>query len=111
VLADPEAEPASPRPADEMGALDSELVEDSYGVGDAERDPVRLGGVRLLATAVPAMIDVDPAELRCRQRLGDPPLTQVFDGVREAVVKDNRRTISSLILEIDSGSVLPVRGM
>jgi hypothetical protein len=66
MLSDPEPEPASPGLADEVRALEAELVEDSDGIRNALPHLVSVRGVRLVAVAEPAVIDVH--ELKPRSR-------------------------------------------
>ena len=70
VLPDPEAEPASPRPADEAGALDPEPIEDRDRIGDPQRHRVGRGIVRLVAAPVATMIREDGAEALARDGIG-----------------------------------------
>jgi hypothetical protein len=53
----------SPGLADEVRAMDAELVEDRYCICDAKRHPVSLRVVRLVARPEPAVVDVDEPEL------------------------------------------------
>ena len=74
VLADPEAEPASPRSPDEVGALDPKPVEDRDRVGDSQHHRVRCGIVRLVTAAVAPVIGENDAVARAHQRIDYGPL-------------------------------------
>jgi hypothetical protein len=70
-VADPEAEPAAPGKADEVGALHAEVIQHRDRIGHADRHRVRLHVVRLLAPPKPPVVDEDPAELVRGQRPRD----------------------------------------
>ena len=63
MLSDPEPQPPSPGLADEVRAIDAELVEDRYCICDARRHLVSVRVVRLVAPAQPAVVELDEPEL------------------------------------------------
>jgi hypothetical protein len=63
VFADPEAESASPRHADEVRAFEAEPIEDRDSVGDAKRHRVGLCVVGPVAAPKTAVVDVDETKL------------------------------------------------
>ncbi len=51
------------------------------------------------------MIREDNAKALVREGIGQDPLAQVLDRVREAVVQDHRSAIAALVLEVHASSV------
>src|SRR4029453_1793531 len=96
---DPEPEPASPRLADEVRALDAELVEHCDGIRNPARHLISVRLVRLLALAKPAVIDICEPELGVRKRLRQGRFTEVGDRIEQTSVEDNRRALATVILE------------
>lgn len=113
VFADPEAEPASVRGADEVRAFDAERIEDRDGIPNAKSQRVRVGRVRLVAPPDTAVVGVDRAELggQCPQRPGDVRTPDEVDRIHYPPVEDDWRSVAPVVLEVDLDAVLRVPGV
>jgi hypothetical protein len=100
VFADSESEPAGPRHADEMCALDRQLIQDPHGVPDTHLHGISGWVVRLVAGPQTPVVNVDPAELAGWKRLGDIRLSYIGDGVQKPAMKDDRESVTALVLEV-----------
>lgn len=105
MLADSEAEPASPGEPEEVRTLDPELIENGYRIRDAERHRKRRRVVRLVAAAVAAVIDIDVAELVGWNPLGDRRSPHDVDRLPEPSVENERGPLAALVLEVHGASV------
>src|SRR5918996_1120534 len=108
MLAEREAEPGSPRGAEEVHALDPERVENRDSVCNARRERVRARLVRLVTPALTAVIGEDQAELAAqgpREARG----CRNLQWVSEAGVEENRRGRASRVLEVGADAVHGVR--
>jgi hypothetical protein len=88
-----------------VGALDAELIEDGDSVGRAKRHRVSLRIVGLVAAPEAAVVRVDQPELAGRQGLRDVGLSHVDYRVQEPSVKNYRRAVAAVILEVDTSSI------
>src|SRR5689334_2094261 len=78
VLADPEAEPASPGSPNEMGALEPEPVEDRDRIGDAQRHRISRGVVRLVTATMAPVIRKDDAVALAPEGVDQGPFAQLL---------------------------------
>jgi hypothetical protein len=113
MLADPEEEPASPRDADEVRALNAELIEDRHGIGDPQRHRVRPRVVRRLASSVATVIDVHQPELlgQLPERLRDRRAPHQVDRVQESAEDQYRCAFAAIVLEVHPAPVNRVPGV
>ena len=91
-----------------MGMFDRQLVQDAHGVPDTHLHGIRGCVVRLVAGPQAPVVDVDPTELPGRKRLGDIRLSHIGDGVQEPAMKDDRDSVTALVLEVHPATVQPV---
>jgi hypothetical protein len=103
-----EAEPASPRGAEEVRALDAERVENSDGVPNARRQRIRARLARLVASALTAMIREDQPEL-AGHRSSEARRLRDLQRIREAGIEENGRARASRVLEVAADAVRGVR--
>jgi hypothetical protein len=109
VFADYESEPpaAHDMPTEWARSSDSSSKTPD-GVPNKYLHGIRGWVVRPVAGPQAPVVDVDPTELAGRKRLGDVRLSHIGDGVQEPAMKNDRDSVTALVLEVHLATVQPV---
>jgi hypothetical protein len=108
MLADRETETGAPREADVVGSFDTQSVQYGHGVGDPRGQGVGGNLVRLVAAALAAVVGKDEAEVLF-ERLSERRGLRELEGIREALVQENRPSAAPRVFEEGSDVIVRIR--